>query len=336
MTPLFPELPPIDPDLRARILQGPATAERHRALMAEAPAMAGLETGGVASCAALPADLTIVAWNAERCLFPQASADLLAPHGPSVVLLSEVDLGMARTGQRHTTAEMAAALGMSYAYGVEFYELGLGGPTERDFCRDPANRLGFHGNAILSSAPFSRLALIRLDTDGHWFAAEHGAADPDQPRLGGRMAIAAEIGTRAGPVCVVSTHLESNADAALRGAQFDALMDAVDGFAPGLPVVIGGDLNTGNHQPPDFDWRGETLFEAARARGYDWSMTPEGMTTRPSLITPHPTRKMKLDWFCARGLTGRGGQLLTALDPEGTPLSDHEPILARFSGAAPG
>ena len=105
--------------------------------------------------------------------------------------------------------------------------------------------------------------------------------------------------------------------------------ERAEGIAIGLPVLIGGDLNTGNHCPPDFDWRSETLFASAGARGYDWSFTPDGMTTRPSLITPHPTRTMKLDWFAARGLTCTGSALIPALDANGRPLSDHEAIWCR-------
>lgn len=37
---------------------------------------------------------------------------------------------------------------------------------------------------------------------------------------------------------------------------------------------------------------------------------------------------MKLDWFAARGLGGRPNNLLPSLDTDGTPLSDHECVMA--------
>ena len=317
-------LPPVTDVERDRILSAPRSAEAHRALMADIPAMNAVQTGGHARAERLPLSLTVAAWNVERCLFPGDTAAHLAPIAPDIVLLSEVDHGMARTGQRHTTAEMADQLGMAYAFGVEFYELDLGGPTERAFCTDEFNALGWHGNAILSSVPFDKVALIRLDDHGHWFVADTGAADPQQPRLGGRMAIAAIVPTLAGPLCVVSTHLESNAAAAHRGAQFTRLLDEIDVFAPDTPVLIGGDLNTGNHLPPDFDWRRETLFLRAERRGYDWGFTADGTTTRPSLITPHPDRVMKLDWFAGRGLNCLGKGIQSSLTKAAKPLSDHD------------
>ncbi|MCA0043001.1 endonuclease/exonuclease/phosphatase family protein [Celeribacter litoreus] len=307
-------------------MSAPKTAEAHRELLAALPAMNAVQTGGTASAASLPAQIRAVAWNAERCLFPEASAALLADYRPDVVLLSEVDHGMARTAQRHPTEVMGAELGMTYAFGVEFHELGLGGPTERGFCTDEFNELGWHGNAILSKVPFEKVTMVRLDDHGHWFTPESGAADPEQPRVGGRMALLAIIPTETGRMCVVSTHLESNAGSAHRAEQFKRLLDAIDVFAPDMPVLIGGDLNTGNRRPPDFDWQSEELFENAKARGYDWSSTPDGFTTRPSLITPHPTRKMKLDWFATRDLSPVTSELVSALDPDGKPLSDHDAV----------
>lgn len=323
-------LPPVGASERDRILNAPRTSDAHRALLAALPAMNAVQTGAEATRDVLSADPTIVAWNLERCLFPGDSAAHLAGLAPQVVLLSEMDHGMARTGQRHTTAEMAAAMGMTYAFGVEFHELDLGGETERPYCTDDFNALGWHGNAILSAAPFLDVALIRLDDHGHWFTTDHGA-DPDQPRVGGRMAIAATVPTTAGPLCVVSTHLESNAAAPHRAAQFDRLMDAVDDFAPDMPVVIGGDLNTGNHMPPDFDWRKETLFQRAEQRGYCWDHNAPGWTTRPSLITPHPTRQMKLDWFATRGVDSDAHGILPSVSPSGRPLSDHDAVWLRLA-----
>lgn len=332
MTNIMKRLPDVTDVQRARIMAAPRNAAAHSDLMQTIDAMTALEVGGKGSVPQLPLEFGIAAWNVERCLFPQDSAALLGAYGLDIVLLSEMDSGMARTGQRNTTAEMAACLNMHYAYGVEFYEMELGGPTERHYCKDDFNQSGWHGNAILSSAPFEKLALIRLDQKGHWFSAcADGAADPEQPRVGGRMAVAAVVLTQGGPVCVVSTHLESNADADYRHLQFARLLYELDALAPDMPILIGGDLNTGNHLPPDFDWRKENLFELARGQGYDWSLTPDGVTTRASLITPHQTRKMKLDWFCHRGLVGHGETLVAALDKNDRPLSDHEIIAARVS-----
>ena len=318
------ELPLVSAELKAKILSAPRTTEAHRDLFEQTDAMHFVQTGGEASGDVLPSPLTITAWNVERCLFPKETADKLRTEGANIVLLSEVDHGMARTGQRHTTEEVAAHLGMAYIYGVEFFELGLGSPTEREFCEDTENARGWHGNAILSAVPFNRVALVQLDDHGHWFSTEFGA-DPGQPRIGGRMALLAEVETENGPICVVSTHLESNSNEAHRAAQFDILMDAIDDFAPDLPAVIGGDLNTGNHMPPDFDWQSETLFENARNRGYHWDGTAEGMTTRPSLITRHPDRTMKLDWFACRGLTAQAPRIVSSMNGE-VPLSDHDLI----------
>ncbi|MBO9398664.1 endonuclease [Shimia sp. R9_2] len=324
-------LPKITAAEQKHLLEAPRTAQAHRTLLAQTPAMNAVQIGGTAAHSVLPTTLTVAAWNVERCLFPEDTADHLKTVSPDIVLLSEVDHGMSRTGQRHTTEDMAAVLGMQYAFGVEFHELDLGGPTERQFCKDSFNSLGWHGNAILSSVPFERVGMIRLDQDGHWFAADAGASDPDQPRLGGRMALAAIVPTEAGPLCVVSTHLESNANAAHRHTQFADLLAAVEEFAPDMPILIGGDLNTGNHIPPDFDWKRETLFDLAETQGYSWEFTAEGTTTRPSLITPHPDRVMKLDWFAGRALHCDQKGILPSVDATKRPLSDHDCVWCSVS-----
>lgn len=322
-------MPPVSAAQRDRILSAPRTVEDHRLLLSQTPAMNAVQVGGVATNGVLPPTFTVVAWNVERCLFPEETAAHLAPLAPSLVLLSEVDHGMARTGQRHTTEAVAEALGMTYAFGVEFFEMGLGGPTERKFCEDDFNSLGFHGNAVLSNVPLTRVALVRLDDEGHWFAS--GASDPEQPRIGGRIAILAEVMTEAGPLAVASTHLESNSGAAFRSRQFEVLLEAARAFMPTGPILIGGDLNTGNHLPPDYDWRLEGLFELGETHGYAWDFTAEGPTTRPSLITPHPDRVMKLDWIAGQGLTSLDCGVLSSISGDGKPLSDHDAVWSRVA-----
>jgi endonuclease/exonuclease/phosphatase family metal-dependent hydrolase len=137
--------------------------------------------------------------------------------------------------------------------------------------------------------------MVRLCDHGHWFASTESDTDPDQPRVGRRMALLAVVPGENSPICLVSTHLESNADAPYRDVQFDMLMDAIDAFAPKMPVLIGGDLNTGNHLPPDFDWRRETLFARADARGF----------------------------------SGQTRALIPALAPSAKPLSDHDAVCCR-------
>jgi endonuclease/exonuclease/phosphatase family metal-dependent hydrolase len=324
-------LPPITTEDRNRIMTAPRTADAHRTLLADMPAMNAVQVGGKAWGSELPNKFTVAAWNVERCLFPEDTAAHLSTIAPDIVLLSEVDHGMARTSQRHTAEVMASQLSMTYAFGVEFHELDLGGKTERVYCSDDFNDLGWHGNAILSAVPFVKTALIRLDDHGHWFTNGGDAVDPQQPRLGGRMAIAAVVPTENGPLCVVSTHLESNAGAAHRQTQLQILLDAIDTFAPDMPVLIGGDLNTGNHLPPDFDWRNETLFALAKRHGYSWDFTAPGNTTRPSLITPHPDRVMKLDWFAGRDLDNVQCGVLKSTMADGKPLSDHDCVWCKVT-----
>ncbi len=316
------------PAVRAAVADLPREVAAHDGYLESLPCMNTVERAGEPGSGALSFPLAVAAWNLERGLFPAESAAKIAATSAPVVLLSEVDDGMVRTGQRHVTAELAATLGMEYAYGVEFLELDLGSETERDFCTDAANDKGFHGNAVMAATPLIRPFLLRLPGRRFWFLS-----GGDQPRLGERIAIGAQILTDAGPVVVVSTHLESNADATQRQAQMAALIDALDLAFPGLPVLIGGDLNTGNHIAGD--WRDETLFAHAEGRGFAAHGGPaDQMTTRPSLITRWPDRAMKLDWFLSRGLVVTAAKIVASTDPDGRPLSDHDMIVIDIAGIA--
>lgn len=319
-------LPAPDPAARdlAAVPRSPAAHDAHAATI---PALNRIELGGRAPVAPLAFPIRVAAWNLERCLSPEASAAALA--GADLALLSEMDCGMARTAQRHPTAEIAEGLGLGYAYVVEFLELGLGSPEERDFCRDDFNRLGFHGNALMARTPLSEVFALRLHGHRQWFS------DADQPRLGERVALGAQVATTAGPLLAISTHLESACAPEHRERQICGLIETLDHAFPDLPVLIGGDLNTGNHAGGD--WRAEGLFEVARAAGFSVHGGPEEeATTRPSRLTRFPERRMKLDWFLARGLDLGETRICAALDAEGMPLSDHERIETTILGLARG
>ncbi|MDP8251458.1 endonuclease [Pseudochrobactrum saccharolyticum] len=312
---------------RQSITQLDKTMAAHDAKLVSMECMTRVETGGqAASTAPLAFPFNVTAWNLERCMFPEESAAKMLAEKPAVALLTEMDNGMARTAQKNMTAEVARHMDMEYAYGVEFIELGLGSEIEHSFCKDDFNEKGFHGNALMSSVPMQRIFVQRLAGERLWFF--NGG---DQPRLGERNAIGAVIETVDGPFLAVSVHLESASSAAYREKQVAQLIDALEEEFGTMPMLIGGDLNTGNHAEGDFEAEG--LFRVAAERGFTrHSGALDQMTTRPSLITRWPDRAMKLDWFLSRGLNITESRIISSLDDNQRPLSDHDLIICRVDG----
>jgi endonuclease/exonuclease/phosphatase family metal-dependent hydrolase len=284
--------------------------------------------------------LRLAAWNAERLKYGAASAALMRGLDLDIILLSETDVGMARSGNRHTTAELAMALDMGYAYGVEFVELGLGDDREREWHKGQRNHAGLHGNAILSRLPLHDLALIRLDAGGRWFADRiNGKATGIQRRLGGRMALAGRIATDDGDFVVVSLHLESDSDANGRAQQMTRLLSAINGCYGNARMVIGGDCNTA--ALPEVDetrpeearaWfqrcdAYEPLFEVLQQAGFGWSNGNDMAATqrmRPDGKPLPPFRR--IDWLFTRGLTASSPRTVAAVDDQGAAISDHDAI----------
>ncbi len=118
-----------------------------------------------------------------------------------VLILNEVDWGVNRTLFRNVGSELAGALNMNYAYGVEFVEvdpitMGLDqsvmvkevkeaysepADSKSDLIEkvqqvmkpDPSRYLGLHGTAILSRYPLSGVRVIPFQFQGHdWYADE--------------------------------------------------------------------------------------------------------------------------------------------------------------------
>ena len=321
------ELVAPDHEERKEISQLTKSLAVHDEKLLSMPAMTHIEIGGnAATCEALSFPFNVAAWNLERCLFPIESAQKLAAFDPAIVLLSEMDDGMARTGQKNTTSELADILRMQYAYGVEFIELGLGSEVEHEFCRDDYNSKGFHGNSLMAKTVLNEPFIQRLKGERIWFM--NGG---DQPRIGERMAIGAVINTEQGPFLAVSVHLESATQGEYRQVQAQKLVDALEARFGDMPILIGGDLNTGNQMEGDFEKEG--LFASLKARGFErHSGSIEQMTTRPSLISRWPEREMKLDWFLSRGLKIEKSEIVTSLDETGKPLSDHDLIICTVSG----
>ena len=94
----------------------------------------------------------MVAWNIERGCRTQSVINLLKSHPvlskADVLLLTEADIGMGRSGNLNVPREIAVALQMNYCFANSFIVLGKGDEGEQD--HDLQNELALHGTAILS------------------------------------------------------------------------------------------------------------------------------------------------------------------------------------------
>jgi endonuclease/exonuclease/phosphatase family metal-dependent hydrolase len=325
---------------RERILQQPPLREAHAEILARMPFVDVVETASPPSPPPeAPIRAHLVAWNAERGRQLEGAEELLRGTDADVFLLSELDLGMARSGQRHTTRDLARALDCGYAFAVEFLELGLGDASEQERCAGLENSVGYHGGAIVSRHALERPAVVRLEARGDWWSGERG-----QRRVGGRIAVLCTLAVAGVDVTVAAVHLDSHGDPDQRAEELGGLLAAIDAYAPGRPAVIGGDLNThtfsaSRRQDPAEIRRAlsedpdrlsrptgyEPLFALAEERGFGWrSCNAPGISTQR---TERGRGDLKLDWFLTRGLRASEPEVIAAQDPStGSPLSDHEAV----------
>ncbi|HYL60467.1 MAG TPA: endonuclease/exonuclease/phosphatase family protein [Candidatus Acidoferrales bacterium] len=253
-----------------------------------------------------------------RCLKRPALNDA------DIILLCEIDRWTPRSSRRDIPADLAAMLGMSFAYVPEFgvKRVGEGGAGDSEI-------FAYMGNAILSAAPFESAT----------GAAMH---NPRRPRIfrrrrrgrfsrGGPIRL---VGTPTGLITSMKfggdsltvgvTHLHSRCTPAERAQQ---MADYLENFPARGPAIFGGDLNTTTtelagmramvrtarqmianparfHSPEPH----EPLFERIRERG----LVLEGanVAKRPTFtwsgLIPRAWRP-KLDWLAVRELVPMAG-----------------------------
>ncbi len=178
----------------------------------------------------------IVGWNLERGIHYDGQLDALRNHAhmrdADVLLLTETDVGMARSGNRNIARELAAELGMYYAFSPCYLNLAKGSGVEYDV--EGENDLGLHGNAILSRYPMRNVRPVALENGKDKMKGR-------EKRLGRQTAVVAEVELPQGPVTFASVHLDANSTQRHRRNQ---MRDVLDGIGPGEPAVVGGDWNT--------------------------------------------------------------------------------------------
>lgn len=297
-----------------------ATAERLRELenlavrdpeaAARVSELARVDTGSFAPAGEqTESPLRVVVWNLHRGRALDEWIAIPAIREADLLLLCEVDSGMARSGNINVTAELARRLSLHYAYTPEYFEFTRGTRRERNATQGGTNAIGLHGNAILSRWPLRQVRRAPLPIKFDWYPHF-------ERRIGTRVALIATLELPSGPLDVVSTHLEAFASPRDRAAQIAPLFDAL----PYRRAIIGGDLNTLGVSPnlPNAvrlfaqlvrnkarlvdPVAHEPLFAAASAAGFEWALanTPDP-TWRPHALLPSSLCP-RLDWALLRGV----------------------------------
>jgi len=159
--------------------------------------------------------LTVVEFNAERGGNWVHALPLL--RGADIIILNEMDIGMARSGQQHTTRWLARTLGMNYAWGLEFVELTGGTRAEQRAAGDMPNFEGLHGNAFLTRCRIEDAVVFR-DATGPYFdeSPNDVNAGGHEKRLGGRMGMFGRISVNGHTLVIGSTHKLDGHSSAIR------------------------------------------------------------------------------------------------------------------------
>lgn len=320
-----------------------------------------------------PARVRAVHWNIEHGNeYAQIERALLAHpelQDADLVLLNEVDLGMARSGNRDVAADLAHALGLHGVFAALFLELTPGRDDDLRLVARRENQESLFGVAILSRWPISEVRIVDLPSPEH--------VQFDVERMFGRhIGLAATIERPGAPFVAVSSHLEVHRTRTHRAAQVRVLADALRGEPQS--VVLAGDFNTHTfdrglwHAPiagalallltpgavlrrrllhPDEGPSHEPLFDELRDSGFAWApftdreptlqlrfdrldelhalFGPAHGLARRLFARAERRARLRLDWFAGRGWQGGRGLTVQGLDGPGR-ASDHAPLVAEF------
>ena len=182
------------------------------------------------------------AWNIERGQKFEGIARALRGHAEmsesDLLLLTELDYGMARSGNLHVTRELARALGMAYAFAPCYINLSKGSGLESG--AEGENTLSLHGNAVLSRWPIVRAWSVALPNGKDKMKGR-------EKRLGSQRAVVCDLEHPSGILRAVSLHLDAHSSQRHRWRQMKVVLDFLETLTPRVPVLVGGDWNTSTY-----------------------------------------------------------------------------------------
>jgi endonuclease/exonuclease/phosphatase family metal-dependent hydrolase len=228
-----------------------AELQAHPAYRALAPlvtqALETIDAGGYPRGRAPARDrYRLVAWNIERGAGFEGQLDVFRAHPHikdfDVLLLTECDLGMARSGNREVAQALARELGLYYVFVPCYLNLTKGSGLERAISGE--NEVGLHGNAVLSRYPLSGARRIPLPNGIDKVASR-------EKRLGCQTVAAADVEFPGWRLTVASVHLDAQSSQPHRR---DQMRQVLDGLPPAGPAVLGGDWNTTTYNSSRAVW----------------------------------------------------------------------------------
>src|SRR5262249_2076071 len=113
-----------------------------------------------------PARVHAVHWNIEHGNWYEQVERALMTHprlaGADLLFFNEIDLGMARSGNRDVAADLAAALGLHSIWAPLYLESTHGRDDDARMAAGASNQEGLFGIAVLSRWPLGAARLVEL------------------------------------------------------------------------------------------------------------------------------------------------------------------------------
>ncbi len=232
------------------------------------------------------------AWNIERGIHLEKIIHVLACHPlastSDVFLLTELDYGMARSGNRFIAEEIAKSLSLNYVFAPCYLNLNKGSGLESEVVGD--NTFALHGNALFSRYPMLHAHSLALPNGKDKMGGK-------EKRLGAQRVVIALVDHPLGRFWAVSLHLDAHSSQGHRHGQMRLVLDHMETLKPKAPILIGGDWNTStynskratysilgywrrvmmgvrhvikNHYPYPERWFERHLFRELENRGYQF------------------------------------------------------------------
>ena len=182
--------------------------------------------------------IAALAWNIERGNRFDGIIETLKNHeslkDKDILLLTELDYGMARSANRFVARDLARELKLNYAFAPCYIALQKGSGIEEYAAGE--NTKSLHGLAMFSKYAMKNVHAVPLPNGKDKMFGK-------EKRLGYLRFLVADIEHSLGTFRAVTLHLDAHSSRKHRQLQMKIVLDHLETLAP-LPTVIGGDWNT--------------------------------------------------------------------------------------------